>query len=134
MITNGSSENKNFPKEEKMRNLVKTILAVSIALPLAAGEANLEDWRKLLENQETQEETTVINLHKKPSLYSHLYRNLSEEQKAELFEAKKKFMDEGGIVPDMTAACSRWVSISTVVRADMTANQVQEVYFDIDRL
>ena len=77
--------------------------------------------------------STSIDLNKDRVLYSRLYQSLSEEDKALLFHTQKQFMDRGGLVPDMTAACSRWVGISTVIRQDVTADiDVEEIYFDID--
>lgn len=71
-----------------------------------------------------------IDLTKNPEEFSRLYLQLSDEERVELFEAQKRFMDDGGLIPDMTAACSRWVTIGTVIRQSVGTGMVQELYFD----
>jgi hypothetical protein len=77
-----------------------------------------------------QDENSV-DLTKDPVEFSRLYLQLSDAERAELFEAQRRFFDEGGIVPDMTAACSRWVTIGTVVRQTQSTLNVEELYFDV---
>jgi len=92
-----------------------------------------------------------LSLANKPKLYSKLYQQLSEEDRITLFEMQKKNLDQGGLPFDPTVACSRWITIGTVIRASTTANLgggfplegtvihmgeddygVGELYFDIE--
>lgn len=63
-----------------------------------------------------------LSLSDKPELYSKLYQQLSEEDRVTLFEAQKRNMDQGLAPFDPTVACSRWVTIGTVIRQSVSAN------------
>ena len=99
-------------------------LTLTVLLLLSLGSAI---------GKEEFEVPATIDLEKDRVLYSRLYQSLSEEDKVLLFSTKKKFMDRGGLVPDVTVACTRWIGISTVVRQDSGNHmEVEEIYFDID--
>ncbi|OIQ19128.1 MAG: hypothetical protein BM556_07535 [Bacteriovorax sp. MedPE-SWde] len=107
-----------------------TLLVLTALTTLSASAIDQATLDKLVAAAKKEQ---TIDLTKNPNIYSQLYRDLSEEDKTELFGAQRRFMDSGAFVPDMTAACSRWVTIGTVIKQDMTANmEREEVYFDVN--